>query len=75
MNVGIKANTQIVSTRLTPESEDTYRKSMEEMFRAKDGSQWDHMPVPVDNPMLSPDELRERDENTTKGMPGSSLND
>ena len=33
------------------------------------------MPVPVDNPMLSPDELRERDENTTTGMLGSSLDD
>ncbi len=75
MNVGIKAYTKIVSTRLTPESEDTYRKSMEEMFRAEDGSRWDHMPVPVDNPMLSPDELRERDENTTTGMLDSSLDD
>ena len=56
-------------------SEDTYRKSMEEMFRAEDGSRWDHMPVSVDNPMLSPGELRERDENTTTGMPGSSLDD
>ena len=73
MNVGIKANTKIVSTRLTPESEDAYRKSMEEMISAEDGSRRNHIPVPVDNPLLSPDELRERAENTTTGMLGSNL--
>ena len=72
-NVGIKADTKIVSTRLTPESEDTYRNSMEEMISAEDGSRRNHTPVPIDNPMLSPDELRERAENTTTGMLGSNL--
>ena len=41
---------------LTPDSEELYKQSMHKMYEDLGNMLWEHMPVPVDEPMKSPDE-------------------